>query len=1052
MTQIPAASQQLRVESTFLVRNPCGQVGSVADLLRDLNRSDVQSCRTLLTRVRRRHDLFAAILLASPSLAKTITMIVDGQHAKKDSQIRRAALASIKYAIRMETRPTPFGLFAGVSTGSFDTVAKIERHVHAEPRVVMDSVWIDRLVNRISAIPSITDDLKVRTHQALVARDGRVCLDYPSACGASTGQTQRAAVSTRASAPVAAALAAAKNPLPRRQLIAAMLETFPNAAPDAVSSMVDDLISSELLVSELQQPLDRTDDLYRLLRLLECPARTSPPARQMRDTLLALDTARHLFEESASSEEQLTHLQLLLRQAKAVEDYDTPLHVDSSVGMQVRLPEEVGHEIESLAQVLFQISPERLGFRGLRGYHADFLERFGTDRLVPLLELVDSRQSLGPPAGYNNPASEHGRPSASWEEPESIERRRTITRLYSEAMLIGSQEVILDGLALSALSSPTAQDLPRQPSSELYVHVVAATEDTLTAGDFRVVLSHNPGSHTAGATSARFWDLLDVDRSKATDADAAPTRPGLRTVDLAYKPVSDRAANLAHTGQPGVERISCGVFDSDNHEELRLADIAVGATLERLYAVHLPTGTEIVPVVSNMVSAPAQAPNPIRLLFEIGHEGVRLWEPWNWGPLADAPFLPRVRFQRSILAPAMWRPDDLLASVDDPEAWSAAILRWRGRWNVPQHVLLVTNDHRLLVDLKNHWHCEVVREELRRSSEQVFTEIPGAAQGWADGDVRGHLTEYVVNIKATQATPRPQVPASYIVQRPWQRTAQDWLYLKISLPAAMDKFIIDRLPGLIDSAQQMGASDWFFIRYTDVTGYHLRVRIRTNTPECWARSAVRCLSELDDLQLAGHTSSHSIERWDPELERYAGVAARSAVEAIFHTDSRAAVNLLRIGREYGLSLELLTAASLTSMANSFAPLRGVDSNGDAEGNPANRWLGMTGDRRSLPPGYRQKPKYWQQLIDPAGGWRGLRQLPGGEDAMGVLGDRDTAVSQLAVHLAASDGAQTFSSARVIGSLMHMTCNRLVGGDGEAEIFGLARGAVQDNARRQEAHQ
>ncbi|MGH3569811.1 MAG: lantibiotic dehydratase C-terminal domain-containing protein, partial [Pseudonocardia sp.] len=41
--------------------------------------------------------------------------------------------------------------------------------------------------------------------------------------------------------------------------------------------------------------------------------------------------------------------------------------------------------------------------------------------------------------------------------------------------------------------------------------------------------------------------------------------------------------------------------------------------------------------------------------------------------------------------------------------------------------------------------------------------------------------------------------------------------------------------------------------------------------------------------------------------------------------------------------------------------------------------------------------------------------------------------------------------RVIGSLLHMTCNRLLGGDPERErtVIAIARGAVQDNRTRRE---
>ncbi|MFT7835903.1 lantibiotic dehydratase [Saccharothrix sp. BKS2] len=975
--------------------------------------------------------LLEAVTLASPSLAAVLDRIAVGRAAElRPKQLRRAALAVLRYDIRMRTRPTPFGLFAGVCAGEFGVGAEFgwgEEHRH---RTHVDMSWLYRVVHDLESRPDVLPALRLRTHQSLLRRGDRVVLEVPSALGAVPGQQTRTVVSVRNSPVVSAALAAAATPVVAAELADELAARFSPGGVDRVLRLLHVLVDQELLITDLRPPLDGGDPLTRVIdRLAELPLRDAEPLARLR----RLDEGRKRFDAKRPGDGR-AELVELVGLARRITDLDTPLHVDTCIDAEVRLPHRVRDEVERLATVLWRLSPPRLGMRPLRGFHGRFLERYGVDRLVPIEELLDPTRSLGAPAGYAWPESEAAPEDPV--EPSGTRRDRAISGLVVRALRDGHREVVLDDDLIGELAHDDADPADLPNSCELYLHVVDSA-----AEDFRVVVSPSPGSHHAGATFGRFWDLLPRWRGPV-----AVHVPGAVPVDLAFTPRSGKAANLAHTPPATGRRVAVGLPDAEGVEEIPPAEIAVGATLERLYVVHVPTNRELVPVLPNMVSPVVQAPNTTRFLYEIGMEGQRLWEPWNWGPMANSPFLPRVRFGRSVLAPATWRLDEL--PTESPR-WAEEVAGWRARWRVPDQVLVVSTDQRLLLSLDDHRHLELLHDELRRNPGLVAQEVAAGASG---GAAHERAVELVVPLVPKVERARPPHVAHVVPRARPPELAGDWLYLVVhGSVTGQDDLLRNHVPALVAAATEHGVDRWFFIRYTDATGHHLRLRFHGAAGRLWSGLLPSLSSTLADWQHDGLVGAHRIEQFDPELERYGGAAARTAAEELFCADSVAAVSLLRLAQEGVFPVETLGAISAASLAHAFGPPSPGAPWVDPSADPAVSWLSITGSRRELPDAYRGDAARWRSRIDPAGGWPELRGDDAGARLLRVLAARDRAAHAFGERIRAliAEGLCATPEARIVGSLLHMTCNRLLGGSSEREarVLGIARGAVQDNQRR-----
>jgi hypothetical protein len=95
-----------------------------------------------------------ALAVGSPSLLGTLERSQRSGISRRDGEQMRAKL--LRYQIRMSTRPTPFGLFAGIALGSWTPVTDLTiRSTCAATRTRPDMAWLMALVLAAEANPAI---------------------------------------------------------------------------------------------------------------------------------------------------------------------------------------------------------------------------------------------------------------------------------------------------------------------------------------------------------------------------------------------------------------------------------------------------------------------------------------------------------------------------------------------------------------------------------------------------------------------------------------------------------------------------------------------------------------------------------------------------------------------------------------------------------------------------------------------------------------------------------------------------------------------------------
>lgn len=972
-------------------------------------------------------EFAAAVEEASPVLARRVRIVCRETHRPAE-EVRRATVSLTRYLIRATGRATPVGLFAGVAAARFghSTTVRWGRKHRAVARV--DAEWLESLLAQLESDPVLRPRLLVVANTAATVRGSRLVLGWQRN-RAATSEARLREVSVRNTRVVQAIMRAAAAPIRLREA-AEKVATDVNAPASAVVPMLAGLVEQGLLITQLRPPLTTSDPLAHVVAVLdEVEADTVADVAEQAAQLRALhrDMAAHASDSPARARERRSRI------SRAMTDMapsERPVGLDLRLDCDLVLPDGVAREAEAAAAALVRLA-QPFGTPEWQRYHGRFLERYGLRAVVPVTELV-ADTGLGFPAGYRD---------APWTPmPDQPVTQRDATLLaWAQRAAWQHSELVLDDAMLAELDAFGDADMPVQPHTELRLRVQAPTRTALDRGEFELVVAGV--SRAAGPTTGRFLDLLDAEdqrRVSTAYTDLPTVCDTAFPVQVSAPALYARTDNVARSPQVLPAVVSLGEH-RDPADAVPLDDLAVTADAERLVLISLSQQRPVEPAVFNAVEMVGHAHPLVRFLTEISTARVARCAPFSWGSAATLPYLPRVRYRRTILAPARWRLEtsdvpDHTASWHD---WVAGLHAWRQQFGVPDTVFLGDSDRRLRLHLQTAAHLSLLRAELDRTGGGLaLREAPSdTAFGWFDG----HAHEIVIPLAtATTSRPAPQW-STHLVGREHGHLpgSESWLYLKLyGHPNRHDTVLIDHLPELLSTWDS--EPEWWFLRYHDPDPHlRLRIRLRDRDDAAHAAAAVHAwATRLRDHRLVGRAQ---VDTYYPETGRFGTGAAMQAAEAVFAADSHAVLTQLRSAEHRDSApAPALAAASMVNLACSFhtEPAEGL------------RWLIEAVRTPSGPAPERALRDTALRLADPRDNWAAIRTMPGGDDLAAAWQHRRRAL--IAYRSALEESGQHDPTA-VLGDLLHLHHVRMAGiaPDAERECLRLARAAALSwNARAQ----
>ncbi|MGN6867158.1 MAG: lantibiotic dehydratase [Solirubrobacteraceae bacterium] len=969
--------------------------------------------RERLRAIVERPEVREALFVASPGLAGLLDAWMSDPESTRGAKCERAL---VRYISRMAGRSTPFGLFAGVSTGTIadDTSLVLAACGDYHRTTRLDAGYLVDVVNGLVASPGFRERLSFVPNPSLYRCDERRRYVH-SRPAADEGRHRL--VSVRESDALGATLAAAGDgarPAKLRRVL-----TAAGHADERAAGYVEDLIERQVIVPQLEVQLTGADASYGLSDAV-------PALAEARAELTALDA-----DGLGQPAERYRRIAETLEQLPAKVELDRLFQVDMTKGnADATLGRDVANEILRGAELLWRVGYRSSGPTAIERFAERFAERYESER-VPLMQALDPDVGISFDGDHPAPSplaavlgTRNGRPvEVEWGPRED----HLLARVF-ETQASGRDELVVDARDVAKLERD--EPAPRPGAFAAMAILAAGSRAALAAGRFRVLMlgmSGPSGCRLLGRfchADRHLQALVEahIRAEEQLDPDAVLAEivhlPRARDVNVLARPVlrEYEIVCLGGSGAPPERRIP-------------LSDLLVSVEEGRVVLHSRRLGRRVLPRLTSAHNFGARGVSVYRFLCALQSQGV-VSEVGFWGPLAAAPFLPRVRYGRVVLASARWRLD--AETLGSGSAYGA-VQRWRHRSGVPRFVALDEFGGQLPIDLDNALAVGSLADLIRRRGSADLVEFfPSPGELCVEGPEGAFAHELVVPFVRV-APSRPAASAT-VPATPTRRRftpGSEWLYMRLYTGEAIaDTVLTKTLAPLEQELRDARLADrWFFLRYADPE-FHLRVRFHGNCKELRGRveDAGRALVD------SGLVWRFELGTYQREVERYGGPEAIELAEAAFHADSDAVIAMLPLLEPGDEGLEERWQLGLVGVDQLLA---------DLEFDTAQRLALVRAQRDSLASRigldraarsrigerFRRERRSLERLLaaSPGGG----HPLEPGLELLRARSARLAPIAAALIHLE-RERRLTLPVSAIASSLLHMYLNRLLRGDNLAQ--------------------
>jgi len=883
-------------------------VGGAGDLETALEQ-DREAFRAHLALLLARPDVREALFLASPELAARLPV---WEEAPRSKQGRRIEVGLVRYFLRLASRPTPFGLFAGCSAGRLGEATHLAlaggESYRRHSRLDMD--YLFALCEHLVRLPQVRPHLLFFPTSSLYFLAGR--LRYAETHLREHDRTSRL-VAVESFPLLARTLDRAGGGARLSDLATALIADDPDGeiTLEEAEDFVEELAASQLLVPELS-PLvtggEALADLARRLRDLPLDPEIVATLETAQETLAELDS-RGL----GASPETYRSLSLSLGPLGVPVELSRLIQVDLyKPAPELTLGPDVIAELLTAVEVLHaQARPLRDD--PLRAFARNFEARYGEAREVPLVEALDEEMGIGfersaSAAAEGSPllaelglAPREEVPTVPWAERESFLLRR-----LNEALEAGVWEIDVGADELRSLGSAILPPLPI--AFHAMATLVAASSRAVEAGDF-TLLFHGASGPSGARLLGRFCHGdPEIHRCVAEHLAAEEAlNPQALFAEIVHLPAGRVGNVLARPLLRSYEIPFLGRSGASPEHQIAVTDLTVTVLGGQIFLRSRSLDRPVLPRLTTAHNAAGKNLGLYRFLAALQNQGQAAGLAWSWGALEASPFLPRVRCGRLVLSRARLRlgRDEIahFSEVRGAERFRR-IWRWREEARLPRFLALADGDNELLIDLDNTLSIDAWLGLVKNRTSCGLVEFyPGPEELCAEGP-EGRFVHQII-VPFTRERRRPAGPPSRTPPSPARITTfspaperiflpgSRWLYLKLYTgTSTADRLLREVLGPVVRTAIAEGvARRWFFLRYAD-PHWHLRLRLE-GEPEALSRSVLPALHErLNHSFRGGEAWKLQIDTYEREVERYGGPEGIELAEELFFRDSESVLAIL----------------------------------------------------------------------------------------------------------------------------------------------------------------
>jgi len=995
----------------------------------------------------RQDEIFAeAVAIASQDLYK---MYADGSIKTTDRMIESVK----KYYDRMTARPTPYGLFAGVTTVEFsDEGTNICLAEQEKYRKIcrVDNEWYFKLVKKIEEMPGLLMNLRVIFNKHCYTAGSRLKNCYCSNLRKENiNHAEDLSISNTKQVQYVQEFAS--DFVSFKDLRDFLINKNPNVPQEIIDKFLKELLVNEYIYTNVCVLWREEDPLRGLLQNNQF-LDISKEEQDFIDKLIEIDTLREEYANVpfGQGREILDKLSGLMEQVVKAKNYIyTILQLSTENN---KLDKKIKENLENFSQFMQDIAtPDNEG-EYLLVFKEAFREKYGSDALVSLTEAIDADKGLGLP--YNGYLTEAAVKFAKKNSKKLEAIKRMLERKMLTALRQGQSAIELTDKDIASIKDIEADKLSELGYVSSYsLNILVTKKDT----DYEIHIGPNIGSTQAGNGISRFDSALNADFSHEMDEIYAKEK-ALHSEDYVIADVYEVSHYLRNTNLYSYKRqydynLYLGITEFEHNSSLNLNDLYLGydGQKDRLFVWSKLLHKRVKFMTNSMYNT--QSSNPIiRFLRNVsfGYEIQAIDNMYVFQSL-NYMYWPKIKYGNIVLANEKWRLNpEQFSDSKSLEQFIAELQEYLKIWQLPRYVYYTNADNRLVLDLTDEFAQRLLYRALIKQKQEAVLERMEyediSSSLVSDKKNQCDAVEFSVPMFSSElAQQQPvnkiaQVPAYnksnlienfYTQDRVLYTGDEGWLYFKIYLNQIQaNTFLANYLEAfLTDLFNQKIIKSFFFIKYADPK-YHIRLRLQISEPDKLGVAMRRFREWFNLLQDNLISYEYTIAQYEREIERYGGQLLMPYAEEYFCQDSRLVMALLQeINKDAEeIEREKVGIFAIYNLVDCFCG--GIQADSD--------FLVKYTDNIEHKSLFRKNKNVYLSVIenDYATQFSAKTQK--------IIADRTAVIKQYAEKIKQSEAKQQLANSvdNILLTLIHMFCNRYNGNrEWERKVLFLTRHTV-----------
>ncbi|WP_321279876.1 lantibiotic dehydratase family protein [Marinifilum fragile] len=682
----------------FVLRVPLLSLDYVQSIFANKNTSDED-----LKKIYENSIIQEAIFLASPSLHSKLAKWLNNElSSAKDIELLKQSLT--KYLLRMGSRCTPFGLFAGYGLGKIGDINKIEldddQKYYAHLRLDMN--YLCALAIDLSKIKEIKEQIRFFPNTSIYKSGNKLrYVEYRY----NNSKRNHFIVAVEDSEYLQKVFNASKKGAQIKDLTNILVDD--EISFDEAKSFIEELIDSQLLISELEPSVTGAEFLDQIIGILK-------PLKNIENIIDLL----HQFDNdivnirnkaigiSANIYKKITEKLSTLETKYDIKYlFQTDLVISAK---EIKLNSDISNDVLKAIELMNKLTPRRVK-ENLLKFKEAFYERY-EEREVPLSQALDVESGVGyiqnTGNGDLNPLVDdialpvgvlQNSYNIEWDQLQSF-----LLKKYNQTLSKGLSEIEITDEDVKDFNA-NWDDLP--PTFSAMVEIISSSGDD---GDLKISFSSAGGSSAANLLG-RFChsssDLYDY-VTKITETEKDTFQDSV-LAEIVHLPES-RTGNILLRPQIRdfeIPYLAKSSFSEDY--QISIKDIVVSVKNGKKVVLRSKSlNKEIIPRLSNAHNFSHNALPVYQFLCDLQTQDLRANVGFNWGALSNEySYLPRVNYKNIILSKATWNiKRDEFRNVIEAKGDAnieKEIKLWMKKYNLPDYVLLADGDNELLLQLNN---------------------------------------------------------------------------------------------------------------------------------------------------------------------------------------------------------------------------------------------------------------------------------------------------------------------------------------------------------------